>query len=88
MNSTLTSASPGSLPRLHFHLISSDQAEADEVAELLHDRFGPRIAGKVTAYGLAEVGDERLEGVRVWGGYRSEQLSKVSLESIRERFSS
>lgn len=78
VNSTLVSASPSSLPRLHFHLISSNQGEAEEVAELLHERFGARIAGKLTAYGLAEVGDERLDGVKVWGGYRSEQLSKVS----------
>lgn len=79
VNSTLTTASGTSLPRLHFHIISSNQVEAHEVAELLRSRFGARVEGKLTAYGLAEVGDERLEGVKVWGGYRSEQLSKVSL---------
>lgn len=79
VNSTFSSASDHSLPRLHFHIISSNQVEANEVAELLHSRFGARVEGKLSAYGLAEVGDERLEGVKVWGGYRSEQLSKVSL---------
>ena len=78
VNSTLVSATPASYHRLHFHLISSNQAEADEVVGLLRDRFGERVHGKLTAYGLHEVGDERLEGVKVWGGYRSEQLSKVS----------
>ncbi|ORY69442.1 glycosyl transferase family 64 domain-domain-containing protein [Leucosporidium creatinivorum] len=76
VNSTLSSASAQSLPRLHFHIVSSNQVEANEVAELLLSRIGARVEGKLTAYGLAEVGDERLEGVKVWGGYRSEQLSK------------
>jgi len=81
VNSTLISASDDSLPRLHFHIISSNQVEANEVAQLLLLRFGVRMQGKLSAYGLAEMGDERLEGVKVWGGYRSEQLSKVSFVS-------
>lgn len=31
----------------------------------------------MSAYGLLEMGEKRLEGVKVWAGYRAESLSQV-----------
>ncbi|KAL8281042.1 hypothetical protein RQP46_006721 [Phenoliferia psychrophenolica] len=76
INSTLVNASPSTRTRLQFHIVSSDSAEAGQVIELLDERFGEQLEGRLTPYGLAETADERLEHVKVWAGYRSESLSK------------
>lgn len=78
VNSTLSTASPTTLPRLKFHIVSSDKAEAKTISILLKKRFGKRVEGKIRTYGLNEIGDQRLEGVKVWAGYRASSLSQVS----------
>ena len=77
VNSTLVTSSPATRDRLRFHIVSSDSREATQVVQLLNDRFGSTLGGKLTPYGLAEMHDDRLEHVKVWAGYRSESLSKV-----------
>lgn len=83
VNSTLTTASEETLPRLQFHIVSSDDAEAATILELLNDRFGDRVKDKLHPYGLAEFKDDRLEGVVVWAGYRAASLSQVSSSTWR-----
>ncbi|KAM0755306.1 nucleotide-diphospho-sugar transferase [Meredithblackwellia eburnea MCA 4105] len=76
LNSTLSSSTPTTLSRLQFHVVSSDNAEARKVLRLLAGRFGEKVEGRLLGYGLKELGDHRLENVKVWAGYRSESLSK------------
>lgn len=52
--------------------------EAKTISTMLKRRFGKRVEGKIRTYGLNEVGDERLEGVKVWAGYRASSLSQVN----------
>ncbi|KAM0754820.1 nucleotide-diphospho-sugar transferase [Meredithblackwellia eburnea MCA 4105] len=76
INSTLISAEPQTKPRLQFHIISSDLAEARHVVRMMTDMFKDVNERRFIPYGLKESRDGRLDHVKVWAGYRSESLSK------------
>lgn len=78
VNSTLSNASPSTLPRLRFHIVSSSLDEAEKITRSVEERFGARVEGRMSAYGLLEAREERLEVLKVWAGYRAKSLSQVS----------
>lgn len=79
-NSTLTTATLATRPRIHFHIVSPDDQEAATVVQAIHERFG-NLEGRVSGYGLDSLADQRLDGIKVWAGYREDTLSKVSVQS-------
>ncbi|KAM0751235.1 nucleotide-diphospho-sugar transferase [Meredithblackwellia eburnea MCA 4105] len=77
INSTLVSSERSTRPRLQFHIISSDLAEARHVVRMMSDLFVKEVNEKrFVPYGLKEMRDGRLDHLKVWAGYRSESLSK------------
>lgn len=86
INSTLSSSTSSSLARLRFHVVGADKKDAERIIDLMRETFGStlddvdrgnELERKVMGYGLEEMGDKRLEGVKVWAGYRATTLSQV-----------
>jgi hypothetical protein len=86
INSTISSSTPSSLARLRLHVVGADKKDAERIIDLMRETFGStlddvdrgnELERKLMGYGLEEMGDKRLEGVKVWAGYRATTLSQV-----------